>query len=190
MPTRDWQDLTDVEPWHDHSHHSDHRADIAPGSPRYSDRPLPRYRYLPGRDPHPIDDAGGHGLAAPAFSESLDFPAARADWIYAIDLFNHGFWWEAQQYLSGLKNLKKVPGCVEVIRLASDTLLKRRMGWRSAVAQGRSAVLRAARRSDSADSYLEGFAEWMDEFDRCLRPGGNDFPRLIPNQGKTEPENQ
>jgi predicted metal-dependent hydrolase len=74
--------------------------------PRYTRRPFPPYRYLPfqGRDalPHPRNDPGGHSYAAdedylPHFTPD-DWPNCEP-YLYGIDLFNHGYWWEAHEAL-------------------------------------------------------------------------------------------
>lgn len=73
------------------------------------DRPLPPYSYVPGRFPHPIRDPSGHSYKAPGIQQethrrSLTAPVSLAsDWklssvyLFGIDLFNHGFYWEAHE---------------------------------------------------------------------------------------------
>ena len=69
--------------------------------PRYApERPLPPYSYVPGLFPHPFSDPLGHSFAQPpedpgafhadAWKQSREF-------LYAIDLFNHGYYWEAHE---------------------------------------------------------------------------------------------
>src|SRR5262245_55083897 len=62
------------------------------------DRALPPYSYVPGLNPHPTSDPRGHsfGLHEPR-ADPLDESSFRsnATYLYAIDLFNHGFYWEA-----------------------------------------------------------------------------------------------
>jgi hypothetical protein len=72
-----------------------------PSTPRYCpDRPLPPYSYVPGLAPHPISDPRGHSFGAthPA-TEPLDESsyAINQNYLYAIDLFNYGFYWEAHE---------------------------------------------------------------------------------------------
>lgn len=71
-------------------------------NPRYTSRPFPRYRYVPGRAPHPIRDPEGHSYGlAPTGPDRF----AAGDWstceeyLYGIDLFNNGYWWEAHDSL-------------------------------------------------------------------------------------------
>jgi hypothetical protein len=75
---------------------------------RYSDRPLPPYRYVPGLHPHPVahpeghshDPTGAHPQAGPLL------PADRwresNDYLFGVDLYNRGYWWEAHEAWEGL----------------------------------------------------------------------------------------
>ncbi len=66
--------------------------------PRYTSLALPSYRHVPGETPHPERDPAGHSFGR---TESLPDHLAIDDWsrnetyLYGIDLFNHGFYWEA-----------------------------------------------------------------------------------------------
>ena len=69
------------------------------------ERPLPPYAYLPGRTPHPTRDPEGHSYAAEAARAEAPGPDAWrdcGDYLYGIDLFNHGFFWEAHEAWEGL----------------------------------------------------------------------------------------
>jgi len=81
-----------------------------PDLPRYSERILPPYRYLPFQTgdaalPHPRRDKLGHSYGKPA--DYLPQFAAQ-DWrrcepyLYGIDLFNHGYWWESHEALEAV----------------------------------------------------------------------------------------
>lgn len=74
---------------------------------RYSLRPLPVYRYVPGVRPHPHRDPAGHSYQPtpslnrhapwnPECWQSLD------DWLYGVDLFNGFYFWEAHEAWEGL----------------------------------------------------------------------------------------
>lgn len=68
--------------------------------PRYSDRPLPTYAHTPGLTPHPVSDPAGHSHGEePAPAAPLDPSRWRdsTDYLDAIDLFNHGYPWEAHE---------------------------------------------------------------------------------------------
>lgn len=73
--------------------------------PRYTDRPFPSYRFVPGKTPHPTRDPEGHSYnkhpeKLAAFKsgqwQSCD------EYLYGIDLFNHGYWWEAHEALEAV----------------------------------------------------------------------------------------
>ena len=69
--------------------------------PRYlPDVPLPPYAHVPGRTPHPVSDPRGHSFGhAPeraAAPDPDDWRGCR-DYLRGLDLFNHGFYWEAHE---------------------------------------------------------------------------------------------
>jgi predicted metal-dependent hydrolase len=69
-------------------------------SPRYTQRPFPPYSYVPGQSPHPVSDPAGH-----MFGQEMPKPPpldpanwrASETYLYSIDLFNHGYYWEAHE---------------------------------------------------------------------------------------------
>jgi len=89
--------------------------------PRYApDISLPPYSYVPGHElPHPVNDPAGHLYAQAsqahealiASSQLVTLPtdptsrrralaaliAEKSQWLYALDLFNAGFYWEAHE---------------------------------------------------------------------------------------------
>ena len=69
------------------------------------DRALPPYAYLPGRQPHPIRDPRGHSFGIkpddPEPPDPRRWQACRT-YLYGIDLFNHGYYWEAHEVLEAL----------------------------------------------------------------------------------------
>jgi len=75
-----------------------------PAPPRYTETAFPAYRYLPFVPgiPHPRRDPAGHSYGQD--EESLAGFVAE-DWrncqafLHGIDLFNHGYWWEAHEAL-------------------------------------------------------------------------------------------
>jgi hypothetical protein len=86
-----------------------------PAPPRHvPTRPLPPYSYVPGHDhPHPVNDPRGHLFSdpKPALLPLDQLPtdptlrrqaiaarfATHPDWLYALDLFNEGYAWEAHE---------------------------------------------------------------------------------------------
>ncbi len=64
------------------------------------DLPLPPYAYLPGRFPHPTRDPGGHHDSDVNGSLTCPRTAGWRDnrpYLRGIDLFNHGYYWEAHE---------------------------------------------------------------------------------------------
>lgn len=73
-------------------------------------RGFPRYAFLPGRDPHPTRDPHGHSFGLPA--EPCPFlPPARwresTPYLWGVDLYNHGYLWEAHEAWEGLWHASK-----------------------------------------------------------------------------------
>jgi len=74
---------------------------------RYTTRPLPHYRYVPGRHPHPTRDPRGHSYE-PEPTLSRHAPWRVEDWreleawLYGVDLFNAFYFWEAHEAWEGL----------------------------------------------------------------------------------------
>ena len=62
--------------------------------------PFPPYSYVPGKFPHPVSDPQGHAFGT---TESPAVNIAPGDWIrstpylFGIDLFNHGYYWESHE---------------------------------------------------------------------------------------------
>jgi len=87
--------------------HLDQPSPADPHRPRYSDRPFPPYRFIPGRFPHPRLDPHGHSFGQP---EPDAEPVAPERWMdsecycYGIDLFNYAYWWECHEELEALWN--------------------------------------------------------------------------------------
>jgi uncharacterized protein len=66
----------------------------------YPERPLPPYSYVPGLTPHPTSDPRGHSFGhAESVAQPLEEGSyeRNAAYLYALDLFNHGFYWEAHE---------------------------------------------------------------------------------------------
>lgn len=66
---------------------------------------LPRYAYRPGHNPHPTRDADGHshGQSSPSPSHlTADRWLENTEYLWGIDLYNAGFFWEAHEAWEGL----------------------------------------------------------------------------------------
>lgn len=76
-----------------------------PAPPRYTARVFPAYRFVPGKTPHPVRDPEGHSYnkSAPQLPPfAADQWQACEEYLYGIDLFNHGYWWEAHEALEAV----------------------------------------------------------------------------------------
>lgn len=64
------------------------------------EKPFPPYSYVPGMHPHPRSDKRGHSYGRdepPLTTAVLGDPAASEPFRYGLDLFNHGYYWEAHE---------------------------------------------------------------------------------------------
>ncbi len=62
--------------------------------------PLPPYSYVPGLFPHPFTDPNGHSFGRQPMPVPPCDPSAWsscAAYLRGIDLFNHGYYWEAHE---------------------------------------------------------------------------------------------
>lgn len=68
--------------------------------PRYTKQSFPKYRYVPKVHPHPEIHPKGHSYGKEAKPEKFIPPEKwkqNDSYLYGVDLFNHGFWWEAHE---------------------------------------------------------------------------------------------
>src|SRR5437879_3265888 len=69
------------------------------------ERSLPPYTFIPGRNPHPFSDPRGHSYGArtgpPELLDPKEWRSCRT-YLYGLDLFNHGYYWEAHEVWEGL----------------------------------------------------------------------------------------
>lgn len=70
----------------------------APPPPRYTAFPLPDRAYVPGRDPRSRRLPPPH-RPDPREGFEAERWAAHAGYLYGVDLFNLGYWWEAHEVL-------------------------------------------------------------------------------------------
>src|SRR5258705_12530756 len=73
--------------------------------PRYSTTVFPKYRFVPGRGPHPRRDPQGHSFGTPEPKPPKPDPAKWREndlYMHGIDLYNFAFWWECHEALEAL----------------------------------------------------------------------------------------
>lgn len=68
--------------------------------PRLTHDPLPAYSFVPDRSPHPHADPEGHRFGrhlSPTGALEPETWASCHRYLLGIDLFNHGYYWEAHE---------------------------------------------------------------------------------------------
>ena len=78
-----------------------------PGFTRLSTDPLPRYRFVPGKSPHPRRDRQGHSYGRPEpRADRAEAPAWNRSrtYLFGIDLYNLGYFWESHEAFEALWN--------------------------------------------------------------------------------------
>jgi hypothetical protein len=101
--------------------------------PRYlPDEPWPPYAYRPGLDPHPTRDHDGHSHDVVTDDSEADPPAEWARsrrYLRGVDLYNHGFGWEAHEAWESMWHRPADPDQAEwlqaLIQLAAATVQDR-----------------------------------------------------------------
>lgn len=79
-----------------------------PARPRYSRRPFPPYRFVPGLHPHPRRDPRGYAYATPETPPprmSPDRWRENEAYLFGVDLYNHAYWWACHEELEALWHL-------------------------------------------------------------------------------------
>lgn len=130
--------------------------------PRYGDHPLPPYSYVPGFTPHPVSDPQGHMFGyAPAPAPPLNSRdwSRSAEYLHGVDLFNHGFYWEAHEAWESLWHAAGRRGPVALWLKALIKLAAAAVKLREGNPRG---VQRHARRAK----------ELLQEFSAALTAGG------------------
>lgn len=79
------------------------------------DEPFPAYAYVPGKFPHPTRSTMGHSAgqshSAPAGLDPKHWQQCRT-YLWGIDLFNHGYYWEAHEAWESLWHVAGRQGAV------------------------------------------------------------------------------
>jgi predicted metal-dependent hydrolase len=146
---------------------SERAAPEARELPRYSRRPLPARRYLPGRGARPPD--------APAGATALPFdPAcwwACEEFLHGADLWNRGFYWEAHEAWEGpwraAGRASESGRLLQGLILLAAAGVKRELGRtgpaRRLAARGarRLGEARCARAGFDADAFAEAVQAWV-----------------------------
>jgi hypothetical protein len=101
---------------------------------RYSGRPFPEYRYVPGKSPHPTRAPDGHSFGRELEAVVVDDSSWRScdEYLYAVDLFNHGYYWESHEWFEatwhGAGRTTSIGIFAQGLIQAAAALLKHEMG--------------------------------------------------------------
>ena len=78
-------------------------AIVSMSRPRWlPQKSLPPYAYLPGKNPHPVRDPAGHSYHVAPIPVSAEGSLGSDAFLWGLDLFNHGYYWEAHEAWEGL----------------------------------------------------------------------------------------
>jgi len=126
--------------------------------PRYSPRRLPPQRFVPGEGPRP-----GTAAAPPARPGDGWNPAdwrAIEGWLWAVDLFNHGYWWESHEALEELWHAagRTTPAArfVQALIQLSAACLNRHRGHRGAARRQAARAVRGLRAARNLGPIVMG----------------------------------
>ncbi len=161
-----------------------------PDPPRYTRRPFPPYRYVPFQGkatlPHPRNDPAGHSYSA---DEEFLAHFTPDDWtnckpyLYGIDLFNNGYWWEAHEawevvWLAAGDRSTNCGIFVQGLIQLAAAQLKRVIGS----SRGAQSLTEAGcAKLAVAEGIFLGIdvARLITEAQCCLREDCNEFPHII-----------
>ncbi len=137
---------------------------------RYApERRFPPYAFLPGRDPHPTRDPRGHSFGTPEPPRAW-LPAARwrenEEYLWGVDLYNHGFLWEAHEAWEGIWHPSKrdreqaehLQGLIQCAAACLKADMAQPAGVERLAALGTARVEGVARRAGQAFMGLDGLA--------------------------------
>jgi Domain of unknown function (DUF309) len=76
---------------------------------------LPPYAYLPGKNPHPVRDPTGHSYHVEPIPVAAEASLSSDAFLWGLDLFNHGYYWEAHEAWEGLWQVADRDGPLRVL---------------------------------------------------------------------------
>ena len=164
----------------------------AAASPRYAPaRPFPAYAFLPGRDPHPTDDPSGHSFGRPEAPVAYLAPARwreNEDYLFGVDLFNHGYLWEAHEAWEGLWHRAKhdpvqaefLQGLIQCAAASLKIAMEQPRGLQRLAAYGSERLERVARASGGRYMGLDvpGFVRSFRAFAASAPASPDERPRI------------
>ncbi|MDP2779944.1 DUF309 domain-containing protein [Devosia sp.] len=158
-------------------------------------RTFPAYAYLPGgHQPHPVREATGHSYQHDAAPPAQDAVAPGDALAWGIDLFNHGYYWEAHEawepiWLAARGNVQDRALFKGLIMLAATGVKIRERKWQAAARHaGRAArALRQLPRGTDTSQFKQiGMApEALASLAEAAARSPINLP--MPRDGKPEP---
>jgi hypothetical protein len=136
------------------------------------DERLPAYAFVPGQFPHPVSDPMGHSHGVVPLRQRAIDPSAWQGcrpYLFGLDLFNHGYYWEAHEQWESLWHGCGRKGTTADFLKGLIQLAAAGVKAREGKEQG---LHRHARRA--AALFLE--------VDRALDPGQEHFLGLVPRK--------
>jgi predicted metal-dependent hydrolase len=76
---------------------------------------LPPYAYLPGKKPHPVRDPTGHSYHVGPIPVAAEASLTSDGFLWGLDLFNHGYYWEAHEAWEGLWQVADRDGALRTL---------------------------------------------------------------------------
>jgi hypothetical protein len=76
---------------------------------------LPPYAYLPGKNPHPVRDPTGHSHHVEPLPVATEASLGSDPFLWGLDLFNHGYYWEAHEAWEGLWQVADRDGSLRML---------------------------------------------------------------------------
>jgi hypothetical protein len=150
--------------------------------PRYSPRGLPPYRFVPGESPRPGPAADAPPPPGKGWNPA-DWRAIEG-WLWAVDLFNHGYWWESHEALEELWHAagRTTPPArfVQAMIHLSAACLNRHRGHRAAARRQAARAVRGLRAARTLGPIVMGVdvAALAVEVARAFSDPGGTPPRL------------
>ena len=87
--------------------------DVSP--PLVPQKSLPPYAYLPGKNAHPARDPAGHSYHVEPIPVAAEASPSSDAFLWGLDLFNHGYYWEAHEAWEGLWRVADRDGQLRVL---------------------------------------------------------------------------
>jgi hypothetical protein len=157
-------------------------------------RAFPAYAYLPGRDRHPTQHPEGHsyrGDGVPEAAAAYFAPEAwgeNSDYLFGVDLYNHGYLWEAHEVWEGLWHAAKhdavqadfLQGLIQCAAAALKIPMEQPGGLAKLAERGTSRLDSVARRAGPEYMGLDvhGFVREFRAFAAASPRSADERPRL------------